>query len=291
MGRKVFVIGCGAVGTSLANALRRAGRDIIGIYDIDARQAGIAAEIVGTQGFGGALPEIVKEADTVVVTTPDHVIEKVISLVEAEVLYSAKQVWIHCSGHLTAAVFSLIESRVKGVATMHPAFVFPPKQCTDIPEGVFFAIGGNDAGVAKAKEHAALLKGRAMEVDPGKRPAYHAAMVMASNYIVTQLSSARNILMAAGIKDTEIEPLLFSLADSALGKAKTLGIPHALSGPVRRGDVGVVKDHLDALKDEPTALALYLAGGKAAVELASSEHGYCRDTAQTLNELFDKYKS
>ncbi|MBN2344426.1 MAG: DUF2520 domain-containing protein [Deltaproteobacteria bacterium] len=290
MGKKVFVVGCGAVGTSLASALHKAGRDIIGIYDTDARQAGESAKIVGTQGFGGALPEMVKDADTVVVTTPDSVIEKVVSLVEAEELYSVGQVWIHCSGHLTSAVFAPIANKVKGVATMHPAFVFPPKQCTVIPEGVFFAVGGNDAGLKKVREHAALLKGKIIEVPPEKRPAYHAAMVMASNYMVTQLSCARNILMSAGIDESSIEPMLFSLAGSALEKARTLGISHSLSGPVRRGDVSVVKDHLDALKENSLALGLYVAAGKEAVALAAGEPGYCQDTAQTLNELLDKYR-
>lgn len=289
MGRKVFVIGSGAVGTSLAYALHKAGRDIIGIYDVDTCQAGEAARIIGTQGFGGALPEIVKDADTVVVTTPDHSIEKVVSLVEAEELYSDNQIWIHCSGHLTAAVFDPIASKVKGIATMHPAYVFPPKQCTHIPEGVYFAIGGNEAGVKKAKEHTALLKGVATEINPEKRAAYHAAMVMASNYIVTQLNTARTILESCGAKADEVEPLLFSLASSALEKAKKLGISHSLSGPVRRGDVGVVKDHLDALSSMPLAQSLYVAAGKSTVELASSEPGYCQDTAQTLNEILDKY--
>ncbi|MBN2524891.1 MAG: DUF2520 domain-containing protein [Deltaproteobacteria bacterium] len=288
MGRKVFVIGTGAVGTSLAFALRKAGRDIVGIHDIDSRQARTAAETVGTRGFGGALPDILKEADTVVVTTPDTVIEKVVALVQAEELYSSHQIWIHCSGHLTADVFKPIADKVKGVATMHPAYVFPPHQCTEIPEGVGFAIGGDEEGLKKVREHVALLKGSAMVVPSDKRPLYHAAMVMASNYIVTQLSCARSILVSAGIAEAEMEGLLLQLTQSAVDKARTLGISHSLSGPVRRGDVGVVVDHLEALKTLPLARQLYISAGKAAVELASGEPGYCQDTAQTLREIFDK---
>jgi predicted short-subunit dehydrogenase-like oxidoreductase (DUF2520 family) len=288
MGRKVFIIGCGAVGTSLGFALRKAGRDVVGIYDIDSRQARKSSEIIGTRGFGGALPEMVKTADTVVVTTPDKNIEHVVALVQAEELYSENQIWIHCSGHLSADVFDSIRSHVKGVATMHPAYVFPPHQCTRIPEGVGFAIDGDDAGKAKVREHVALLKGHVVEIEPALRPRYHAAMVMASNYIVTQLSSARNILSTAGIGDMETDELLIRLAGSALDKARSLGIGHSLSGPVRRGDVGVVADHLKALVDLPIVRQLYIAAGKAAVELAASEPGYCQDTAQTLREMFEK---
>ena len=291
MGRKMFIIGSGAVGTSLAAALHKAGREIIGIYDIDSRRARTAAEIVGTRAFGGALPEVLKDADTVVVTTPDSVIEKVVSLVQAEELYSENQVWIHCSGHLTTDVFSPIQSRVKGVAAMHPAFVFPPNECTKIPEGVGFGIGGDAAGIQRAREYVALLKGNPLEVPAGSRPLYHAAMVMASNYVVTQLSSARDILLTLGMQDVDIDGLLLTLTQSAVDKARALGIGHSLSGPVRRGDVGVVRDHIAALRDLPVDRQMYIAAGRAAVELSASQPGYCQDTAQTLRELFDKAAS
>ena len=288
MGKKVFIIGSGAVGTSLAAALHKAGRDIIGIYDIDSRQARNAAEIVGTRAFGGALPEIVKTADTVVVTTPDSIIEKIVTLVQAEELYSDNQIWIHCSGHLTAEVFAPIRSKVKGVATMHPAFVFPPHECTSIPAGVGFAIDGDAKGIKKAREHVALLKGNAIEVPPDKRALYHAAMVMASNYVVAQLSSARDILLSLGMEEQEIEQLVLTLTQSAIERAHALGIGHSLSGPVRRGDVSVVGDHISALKDLPIDRQMYIAAGKATVELAATQPGYCPDTAQTLRELFEK---
>ena len=288
MGRKVFVVGSGAVGTSLGKALRNAGRDIIGIYDIDARAARQASEILGVQGFGGALPDIIKEADTVLVTVPDHVIEQVVSLALAEEIYGSRQIWIHCSGHLTIDVFRPLLNKIAGVATMHPAFVFPPKVCTDIPENVFFAVGGDSAGLKKATEHVELLKGRLLHVSPENRPLYHAAMVTASNYMVTLMSAARDMLEYAGIGEEYIEPLLFSLSSSALERSRKLGVAHSLSGPVRRGDVAVVNDHIKALKPFLKLQKIYMDMGRATVELAKEQDGYCKDTAGTLIELFEK---
>jgi predicted short-subunit dehydrogenase-like oxidoreductase (DUF2520 family) len=285
MGKKVFIIGCGAVGTSLGKALKNAGRDIIGIFDIDAARAGDAAITIGVQGFAGALPEIIKQADTVLVTVPDHVIGKVAQWALAEDLCRGNQIWIHCSGHLNKEVLSPIESRVKGTGSMHPAFVFPPARCTSIPPGVFFAIGGTEEAIKKAKEHVALLKGNPVEIAPDKRAVYHAAMVMSSNYIVALLAQAREILETTGLDFKEIERLLFSLADSAMDRAKKLGLEHSLSGPIRRGDVGTVKDHMNAIKDIPMAKELYISAGLATVELASKQPGFCKDTALTLKEL------
>ncbi len=291
MGRKVFVVGSGAVGTSLGKAVKDAGREIIGIYDIDARAARSASEIIGVQGYGGALPDIIKEADTVLVTVPDHVIGQVISLAVAEEIFSSRQIWIHCSGHLTIDVFKPLTGKIKGVATMHPAFVFPPKTCTHIPPNIFFAVGGDTEGLKKASEHVNLLKGTFVNIDADKRPLYHAAMVMSSNYMATLLSASRDLLLKAGVDSDQIEPLLFSLSGSALARAKGQGISHSLSGPVRRGDVTVVKDHLDALSSYEQFLKIYVAMGEATVALAQEQDGYAKDTALTLLDLFNDTRS
>jgi predicted short-subunit dehydrogenase-like oxidoreductase (DUF2520 family) len=110
-------------------------------------------------------------------------------------------------------------------------------------------------------------------------------MVMSSNYIVALLAQAREILETTGLDFKEIERLLFSLADSAMDRAKKLGLEHSLSGPIRRGDVGTVKDHMNAIKDIPMAKELYISAGLATVELASKQPGFCKDTALTLKEL------
>ncbi|MBN2804875.1 MAG: DUF2520 domain-containing protein [Deltaproteobacteria bacterium] len=289
MGRKVFIVGSGAVGTSLGKALKNAGREITGIYDINSIAAKNASEILGVQGYGGALPDIIKNVDTVLVTVPDHIISQIVSLALAEELFSSSQIWIHCSGHLTTSVFEPLKDKIKGMATMHPAFVFPPKKCTHIPEGVFFAVGGDKEGLQKALDHVNLLKGIFMSVDPEKRPLYHAAMVMGSNYLVTLLSAARDTLIEAGISEKQIEPLLYSLSTSAIDRTKKLGISHSLSGPVRRGDVSVVKDHLEALKPFKKLQELYIEMGRATVDIAEEQDGYCKDTALTLKELLKKY--
>lgn len=288
MGRKVFIVGCGAVGTSLGKALLHAGREIVGIFDTNAKQAGESALILGVQGFGGALPEIIKTADTVVVTVPDESIEKVASLAQAEGLYSENQVWIHCSGQLTASALDPISNSVLGTGTMHPAFVFPPHQCTPIPEGVFFAVGGNKSALEVILRHVALLKGKAVEISPDKRPAYHAAMVMASNYVATLMACSKSILSDCGVHSEDAEPLLLNLASSAISRAQNMGVGSSLSGPIRRGDVGAVEAHLKALDANKDVKKLYIAAGRGTVALAAAQPGYCPDTAETLLSLFDR---
>ncbi len=288
MPKKVFIIGCGALGASLGLALHRAGRDILGIYDIDARAARTASERIGVKGFGGSLPEMIKDAQTVIVTVPDDAIATVAQQAQAEELCAPHQIWIHCSGHLNYRVFSVLEGHVAGMGTMHPAHVFPPRVCTDIPENVYFAVGGNPAGIEMVQELVSLMKGRVLLVDPSLRPIYHAAMVMGSNYVVALLASARDVLSHSGISEGDIDGLLFGLAQSAISRSRSLGLDHSLSGPVRRGDVGVVGDHVKVLAPWPDLQHVYVEMGKATVRLAARQPGYCPDTAETILEVFER---
>jgi len=288
MSDKVFIIGCGAVGTSLGKAFKDAGNRIIGIFDTEPAQARVAAGILGVEAFGGALPDVIKDADMILVAVPDSAIEQVASLAQAEELYAPQQVWVHCSGRLTSTALSPLATFVKGVGSMHPAYVFPPKTLTEIPSDVFFAVEGDESAVAMIEARVKELGGHVVMVPPAARTAYHAAMVMASNYMVTLLASAREILKSIGVDEDLIAPLLFTLSLSAISRAKLLGIGGSLCGPIRRGDMGAVEDHVHALSELPHEKALYIAAGKAAVKLAATQPGYCTDTALTLSELLDR---
>jgi predicted short-subunit dehydrogenase-like oxidoreductase (DUF2520 family) len=289
MKNSIFIIGSGAVGTSLGKALSLAGVEIIGIHDLNSKTVKEAASQIGTKGYTGSLPEILRDAQTVFVTVPDGIINNVAQLVNAEELYSPSQVWIHCSGHLSHKALDSLKDKVKGLASMHPAFTFPPNVCSEIVPGTYFSIDGTTEGISQAEEFVSLLKGKQINIKPADRSTYHAAMVMASNYLVTLLSSSKELLKSINLPEEQVDPLLFSLASSALARVESLGISSSLCGPVRRGDVGVVKDHLESLKTNKLILDLYIFAGRATLKIAASQPRYCQDTAQTLMELFDSY--
>jgi predicted short-subunit dehydrogenase-like oxidoreductase (DUF2520 family) len=285
MNQEVFILGCGAVGTSLGSALQRAGVTICGVYDVDGRIAAGVAERLGVPGYGGALPEGIRSAGRVLLTVPDDVIATVAEKTLAEELCASSQVWVHCSGHLSHSALQGLAGKIRGTASMHPVFVFPPRVCTALPENVHFAVDGSDEGLSVVNEWIRRLKGRVITVSEENRSLYHAAMVMGSNYLVALLASAAEVLARAGLSDEVAESLLLELSGSALSRARRLGLGHSLSGPVRRGDVGVVQDHLRSMAAFPKLRELYVQMGRATIRLAERQDGYCPDTAETLREI------
>jgi predicted short-subunit dehydrogenase-like oxidoreductase (DUF2520 family) len=95
---------------------------------------------------------------------------------------------------------------------------------------------------------------------------YHAGAVMVANYTVTLVGVAERLARAAGVPVTLAERLYLPLLRGALENLEELGPARALTGPVRRGDDGTIRAHLEAL--EPEDRVLYAALGRAALELA-----------------------
>jgi len=118
---------------------------------------------------------------------------------------------------------------------------------------------------------------------PPQGALYHAAGVIASNYVVTLAWLARRLFQRAGIPaDGALEALL-PLTTRAVENLREVGIPQALTGPLVRGDLATIARHLSALEREaPEALPVYRALGGATVGLLT-EHELL--PAATLSEL------
>ena len=270
MNDRVFLIGCGAVGASLAGAISRTDLRISGVFDLrEDRCAKLALQIGGSAHFG-ALPGITAHARIVIVAVPDGSIGDVAARAAADGICSRDQVWLHCSGLNGADVLAPLDDLVAGTGTLHPALVFSPGTVREIPPGTYFAVDGNDRAVAVAQELAGLLRGSSVIVPAGARPGYHAAMVIASNYVVTLLAEAKKILEARGMDADVAQSLLTSLTSSAVEAASTRGIEACLSGPVRRGDTDAIGRHIDALSSLPKAEDLYRFLGARTIDLVRS---------------------
>jgi predicted short-subunit dehydrogenase-like oxidoreductase (DUF2520 family) len=268
MSHSIFILGAGSVGASLGMSLALAGRQVTGVYSRSEGKARGAAEAIGTSAYHGDLSQALIEAEVVIAAVPDPSIAEVAGEVARLGLCNAGQVWLHCSGLLGRDALFVLETCAAGTGAFHPAMAFPPGRITTIPAGVRFAVEGDEAALAMAAHLARDLNGTAVAVPPEARPAYHAAMVLASNCLLALLAEARTVLEAAGIPVEQVEPMLLPLARGALERAADTGIDAALTGPVRRGEAATLARHMDALAALPETRALYRESQLATVRLA-----------------------
>ncbi len=142
-----------------------------------------------------------------------------------------------------------------------------------------------EAVAAKIKEEVAT-EAKAL-ADAGK-VLYHAAAVMACNYVTALLDAAVTVYGKAGIKSESAVAAIAPMVLATVENVAAMGPAEALTGPIARGDQAVVRRHLEALgrcDDELTAL--YKTLGRRTVDLALRKGTIDDAKADALRKLLD----
>jgi predicted short-subunit dehydrogenase-like oxidoreductase (DUF2520 family) len=271
----VFMAGGGRVAGALAGALRRAGVPVLGMWGRRPERLREAGAIAGVATFAPTPPDLLLEADCVIVAVTDEALPQVARMLVDTGLITRRHVFLQCSGAQPAReVFGEVADRLGGIGTLHPLrSIVDARQAMMTMKGTVFGVEGDEAGRALAAELVGLLGGRALDLGP-EMGLYHAAASMASNFLVALVDAAVEALQAAGVSRAEALTALLPLVRGTvenLGAIEDGAAGKALTGPILRGDAATVERHLEALKKRaPALLPLYRAAGRRAAAIARS---------------------
>jgi len=197
---------------------------------------------------------------------PDDALGEVVQGLASQVLASQARpggvggAVLHLSGALGLDPLRPLAELGFDVGSLHPMESVPPGPIrADRFEGTSFAISGDQGGLHAARLLVRALGGHPLSVPSGERPRYHAAAVLASNYLVTLLHRAGELLREAGIPGEEADRALLHLARGTIERVGELGTEGAMTGPLVRGDAETIGLHLRAL-DYQTRLLYALLG-------------------------------
>ena len=99
--------------------------------------------------------------------------------------------------------------------------------------------GTSERALDTARALAEALGLRATRVEPEDRVAYHAAGAIAANFLVALEACAERLAATAGVSREQLAPLVLATAH----QWAAIGPEAALTGPIARGDEGVVARH------------------------------------------------
>jgi predicted short-subunit dehydrogenase-like oxidoreductase (DUF2520 family) len=283
---RVGVIGAGRVGAVLGAALTAAGHDVVAASGLSAGSAERAARLLPGVPLLYA-DEVVAASDLVVLAVPDDTLAGLVAGLAETGAWRAGQLAFHTSGAHGLAVMA--PAQLCGVLTLalHPAMTF-----TGAPEDADRLVGA-PFGVTSRPEHRAVAETLVLEmggepffVAEEDRGLYHAALVTGANHLVTLVAEAADLLRTAGVGDPArvLGPLLTAALDNGLRRGD-----RGLTGPVVRGDVGTVADHLATLNDRaPESVAAYVAMAQRTTERALAAGRLKRhEGAPLLDLLYD----
>ena len=238
---RVVIVGFGRVGGAIALGLREAGWDVA----VLPRSADSVRKAAGLRVFLADHDDL-RAAQLCILAVPDSAVVPAMELVEEDL--NPSTALVHCSGALPLAVFAVARTK-RPVGSFHPlAAISDPK---DSLSGHAVALASTDRTLhAQLERMAGALGMSPLEVPETGRAAYHAGAVLSAGLLAALVDGAVSALEEAGLDREVALKALLPLSASALKGVQSRGLERGLTGPVVRGDVGVVQAHLEALPPE-----------------------------------------
>lgn len=301
-GLRFAVIGAGRLGTSLALALNACGAQLTAYTCLTESGRARAQSYLGVVAASSVSEVITTAPEWYFLSVPDAALADVAAelggLLAARSALPRKAVTTpqffvaHTSGVSSVELLRPCAEAGAGAVAFHPLQTF-----SDPHRGSTRFVGAAAAITPLSDQHAAETAAAGFHVAEGlgmrpflledhKRSLYHAAACIASNYLVTLEHFAERLFVESGMPRDEAIALFLPLAQASLDNVAAQGPLAALTGPLSRGDVRTIADHLQALgRDAPDVLPLYRCLGTATLELVRQRAEVDHTTLLTLAEL------
>ena len=285
----VALIGCGRLGTNLGFQLSKSGYNLIGLASKTIESARNLGEKTGVDKISSDAINITKNADLIFICTPDDIIEKLCKKISQNNGFKNNSVVIHLSGSLPSTILESARKSGSKIASMHPLQSFADTSCEhNLFEDIYVSVEGDKDAVQVASKVGLDLGAHVIKIKTQAKTLYHAAAVVASNYLVTIQFLAQELNKIAGISSTDSFKSLKPLINGTLANIEQLGIPDALTGPIVRGDVEIIEKHIQKIEENnPDLSDLYKILGKYTNIIAELKGGRTMEVSEKIKSLLN----
>ena len=249
---KIGFIGAGKVGFTLGKYLSQNDKNLTGYYSRNIKSAKEAASFTNSKCFE-SIEDLVKECDTIIITTPDGEIKNVWDSIKK--LPITDKIICHCSGSLSSKVFSDINNHKAYGYSIHPMFAISDKYNSykDLNKA-FITIEGSEKYLLKIKEYIEGFGNKAQIISWENKAMYHLASVVVSNHVIALAELGNELLIKCGFSEKEAINALYPLMLNNIKNIGEKGIRESLTGPIERGDSETIIRHMNCLNEEDKEL-------------------------------------
>ncbi len=252
------IIGLGRVGGAIMTLMRQAGHTPVWAVSSKAGRRGL--EVFSS------LPDEPFGAEVVFLTVPDSVIEHLAEEIAGRWGKACDGIaFFHFSGLFSSDLLESLERMGGEVASLHPLqSIMDVAQAGRAIQESFFTVEGSENAAAIARDMVSSIGSRVKDIAKQDKVLYHAAAVIASNYLVSLAAQAEGLMEAIGLSLDHLIPLIRGTVSNIEKHGRS-----ALTGPVQRGDWATVGAHLTELdKRFPDILPSYLMLGQYTARLS-----------------------
>ncbi len=256
----VTIIGFGRVGQAFYRTLPKAGYQVVSVFSKSPHNISVFET-----GFPTKKDQL---GELILLTVPDDEIEAISTkLSDAFSSFEGKKI-VHCSGTISSDILIALKEKKAAIASFHPIQAISID--TDSFDSTWFDVEGDEEAIEYFASLCKELGANILPISKSAKPYLHVAAVVASNYLVTLMKIAEEIAEIGGIDKAQTMSAMLPLMQSAINNIEANGTQNSLTGPISRGDVKTVQNHIDILQKQEQLLALYKALGLATVDLSKA---------------------
>lgn len=262
------IIGAGRLGKALALALVNSGAaQLAAVCNKNFTSAVLAVEQIGS-GLAVPLLADLPAVDLTFITSPDDAIPYLAHQLAQDKIIAPQTIVVHCSGVLSSTALNLLKDLGCHIASIHPLKAFRAGNLDmHAFKGCDCVIEGDESALIVLSSLFKQLEARVIPIQAEGKIAYHAAAVIASNYLVTLAATSIHLFEEAGIPANLAQQMTTRLMQSSLHNIQqTSNIADALTGPLLRGDINTISSHLKALPN-PAINTLYRSAALATLPM------------------------
>lgn len=235
-----------------------------------------------------SIDQLPRQANHILIAVSDDSISQVaLELAAADLRDSTI---VHTSAAAGPEALAILRNSGNAIGVLHPLQTVPSvERGIETLPGATYAVAGDERATAWARELVCLLGGNIISVDPECWGLYHAAAVMACNYQVTLVDAALELMEIAGISRHQAQSALAPILRTTTENILLHGPEAALTGPIRRSDIGAIATHLEALEAaSPETKRLYVAAGLRTIPVAGLPSTAANEIARLLEYTLEQ---
>jgi len=232
MNPSITIFGYGRLGGLFEKALKKAGFDSISII-----KKGTPISLL---------------SDVNLICVPDSEIRNVVHQIVDSGIEPESKIMAHCSGTIGLTVFDELMNSTLIFGCIHPLMAIT--EHSDSFSGITFDVCGDEEFITRIQPVIESLNAEMLIVSEEQKTRLHIAAVLISNYLVTLMGSANEVMHSSGIPDQKLQKALLPLMRSVLTNLESQSPAYALTGPLARSDDQTIREHLNILEDNPCLL-------------------------------------
>ena len=270
--RSFSLIGPGRVGTSMAMSLEEEGwicKCMVrkGESRAQSKKIGSLFGSARVVAHASLMPD---DFEVLLIAVQDDEIQNVAAELSTikQIDWRAKVV-IHTSGVESVESLLPLKKRGAAVGALHPIAAFANEYQPQAARGIYYDFFGDKGALSLARKITEQLASKLVILHSERqRILLHVASVIASNSTVVAIRSAEK-LISEFVRPVDAKALMAGLLSSTVANLHNNSGMESLTGPLARGDIGVIRDHIKALESNERLSQFYKSWSLLGVEMLS----------------------